>query len=141
VAQVWCLDTLGLLSWSPDGRYFLYHAEELPAESADFGKFRHVESFGEKLQDFRNTCLVRLDLQECKVEKLVLKFPLAGEAQPLQATFLDSQRIIFTGLRVGSRKLGQTFIYCRPTAIYIAEHQGDSYVCSNWECFSLQAVA
>lgn len=37
---------------------------------------------------------------------------------PAQPIFGNGNEIFFTGIKVGSRKLGMTYIYCRHSAIY-----------------------
>lgn len=52
---------------------------------------------------------------QIKVIKLDSKSLSFHVAQP---SFIDNDSIVFMGIQSGAKKLGMTYIYCRPTSIY-----------------------
>lgn len=52
-----------------------------------------------------------------KIEVIQLDFKAIGfyVAQP---AFINNNSIVFMGIQCGAKKLGMTYIYCRPTSIY-----------------------
>ena len=87
--------------------------------SSDFTKFAEIENFGERLQNIKQPAMCCLNLKDLKVN--LIDIPYEGEARlfPAQPAFVDEDCLVFMGIDVGSRKLGMTYIYCRPTAIYL----------------------
>lgn len=79
-----------------------------------------VENFGERLQTIREPVLCLLNMKSFQVE--VIDILYSGDCDilryPAQATFVNDESLVFMGINVGSKKLGMTYIYCRPTSIY-----------------------
>ena len=102
----------------------------------DFSKSKYLENenFGEKLQNIVEPVVCVFEV--LKLKSRVLKFEFTDEVNesenesnsnsndnkikiyPAQPVFGKGNEIFFTGIKVGSRKLGMTYIYCRHCAIY-----------------------
>jgi hypothetical protein len=88
-------------------------------EIIDFQKFSEVENFGERLQTIKVPVICLLNLKSLKVETFEVKnFDGAVTRYPAQPSFVNDDSLVFMGIDVGSKKLGMTYIYCRPTSIY-----------------------
>lgn len=108
-------DVFGPGSWSPTGRQFVYVAEEWRDEATSHDKYVATESFGERLQSVKRPVLCCLHVDRLEIRT----FPLAsGESLvPAQPVFGTEETLYFVGIRLGARKLGMTYIYCRHSAI------------------------
>lgn len=96
----------------------MYVAERKRDEQKGFEKFVYAEHFGEKLSTIIDPVLCVLDLETCKVN--VLSQVDMNDIFPSQPVFGDDDTIYFSGIEVGSKRLGMSYIYCRPSAIYRA---------------------
>ena len=89
----------------------------------DIRKFVEVENFGERLQKIKEPVLCILNIENLKVEVVEIEYKECGCDGvcrfPAQAVFVDQNSVIFMGINVGTKKLGMTYIYCRPTSIYL----------------------
>lgn len=125
---LWFVEVFGSFSWSPSGEKFLYISEKKSneGEEKDFKKFVEVSNFGERLQTTKEPVLCLLDVVNYKVEVLGVQYEGSCDCErdgamryPAQATFVNDDSLVFMGIDVGSKKLGMTYIYCRPTSIYL----------------------
>lgn len=89
----------------------------------DFKGFVEVENFGERLQATKEPILCIFNMANFKVEVIEIEYKVCGcdgvRRFPAEAVFVDENSVIFMGIDVGSKKLGMTYIYCRPTSIYL----------------------
>ena len=104
------------MTWSPNCEKFIYVAKRKTSnESEGFEKFLEMENFGEKLQNVKEPIFCLIDVKTLKLELIQISLESNFIAQP---AFIDNDSIVFMGIQVGAKKLGLTYIYCRPTAIY-----------------------
>lgn len=93
-------------------------------EEKDFTKFVEVEGFGERLQNIKEPVLCLLNVTSQEVKIIDIKYGCDSNntvdvlRYPAQAMFVNDDSLVFMGVNVGSKKLGMTYIYCRPTLIY-----------------------
>lgn len=105
------------MSWSPNGNSLMYVAERKVPEKKGFEKYTLQESFGERLNNIRETVVCVLDVEKSEVS--VLDLNLTQDYVPSQPVFADDSTVFFTGIQIGSKKLGMFYIYCRPTVIFM----------------------
>lgn len=111
-------EVFGSIEWSPSGKRFMYVAEKKRTEQKGFEKFIHVEHFGEKLFVISDPVICVLNLEIYSIKVLDLDVP--KNTFPSQPVFASEDTVFFTGIEVGSEKLGMTYIYCRNSSIYCA---------------------
>lgn len=76
------------------------------------------------MQTVKQPVICILSTETFEVKVLDLKFTKDQEQNngvklfPSQPVFTTDNELVFTGISVGSKKLGLTYIYCRPSAIY-----------------------
>lgn len=114
----------GSFSWSESGGKFSFIGEKKKdlLKDEEFYKFAEVENFGERLQTVKEPVLCVLTIATHKLEVIEINWPeeIQGLIRyPAQPVFINEDSLIFMGIDVGSKKLGMTYIYCRPTAIYL----------------------
>ncbi len=113
------LDVFGSMAWSPSCSKFMYVAEKKREEQNEFEKFMFSEHFGEKLSSITDPVICILDIETCFVK--ILKLGISDSVFPSQPVFTDEQTIFYTGIEVGSKKLGMSYIYCRASSIYFSK--------------------
>lgn len=111
------LEVFGSFTWNPECEKFIYLAEKKPTENEQkFNNFIEKETFGERLQNVKEPILCLFEVKLMKiVEVIQLESSPFFAAQP---AFIDNDSIVFMGIQRGAKKLGMTYIYCRPTSIY-----------------------
>lgn len=121
------LEVFSSFNWNFEGTKFVYVAEKKKSEVSikDFSKYLENENFGEKLQNVKEPVICVLDISKLKARVLDFKFvestsekSLPNQIFPAQPIFGNENEIYFTGIAVGSRKLGMSYIYCRHSVIY-----------------------
>lgn len=109
------LEVFSSFSWSPNIDKFIYVSEKKQLdEPKGFSKFIEKENFGERLQSVKEPILCLFDLKTMKIETIEPDINSIYVSQPV---FITNDSIAFMGIKVGSKKLGMTYIYCRPSVI------------------------
>ena len=118
------LEVFGSTAWSPSASKFIYVAERKRKEQNGFEKFILVEHFGEKVFSVTDPVVCVLDLESFSVK--VVDLVNFEHSFPSQPVFVNYDTICFTGIEIGSKKLGMTYIYCRNSSIYSAKLEDGS---------------
>lgn len=106
----------GSFAWSSDCQKFIYVAEKKPSEEEiKFSKYIEKENFGERLQNVKEPIFCLFEVKTMKIGVIEMDSKAYNIAQP---AFIDTDSIVFMGIQCGAKKLGMTYIYCRPTSIY-----------------------
>lgn len=110
----------GSLAWGPNNEKFIYVAEKkFPEDLKGFSKFADKENFGERLQNVKDPVLCLLNIKSLTIEVIdPNQLDQMNSCFIAQPAFIDDESIVFMGIQVGAKKLGMTYIYCRPTSIY-----------------------
>ena len=110
----------GSLAWSPNNEKFIYVSEKKFSEDLKgFSKYAEKENFGERLQNVKEPVLCLLNIKSLEIEVIdPNQLDQLNSCFIAQPAFIDDESIVFMGIKVGAKKLGMTYIYCRPTSIY-----------------------
>jgi hypothetical protein len=76
------------------------------------------------------------DLNTLGVEELKFRTSDSASITPAQPVFIDEDNVTHMGILNSSKRLGMTYIYCRPTAIYqtsISSGKSSTLCCSLYQ--------